>query len=144
MPVERSMSKRPTAVTVIGWFWRVGGVVGMVLALPLALWGQDLFGRYWASALLWLSPTVLFLWAFFTSLLGLLLGNAILKGRNQARSLVLVYCVVATLIGAVMYQSHSLYWFNLFTNLVFTFIMWLFLFRPDATAFFKPEGMRPG
>jgi len=137
------MSRRPTAVTAVGWFWRVGGVVGMVLALPMALWGQDLFGRYWTGPLLWLSPMVLFLWAFLTSLVGLLLGNGILKGRLWARTLVLVYCVVATLIGAWLYRGHPLYWLNLIGNLVFTAIMWLLLFLPDATAFFKPEEMQP-
>jgi hypothetical protein len=37
------MNKRPTAVTVIGWFWRVGGILGMAFALPLAHWGKDLY-----------------------------------------------------------------------------------------------------
>ena len=56
------MAQRPTSVTVIGWFWRVGGVVGMLIALPFALWGQDLFREVWVDWLLNLSPTVLFLY----------------------------------------------------------------------------------
>jgi len=131
------MNKRPTAVTVIGWFWRVGGVVGMVLALPLAIWYQDLFGKYAVEAALRLSSTVLFLWMFFSSLLCLLCGNGILKGQSWARILALAYCVVATIIAAVMYQGHALYWFNLIGNLAFLVIMWFFLYRPTATAFFR-------
>jgi hypothetical protein len=133
------MKERPTAVTVIGWFWRVGGVIGMVVALPFALWGQDLFGEYWADALLRLSTTVLFLWAFFSSLLCLLFGNGILKGQNWARILALAYCVVATLIAAVLYEGNPLYWINLIGDAAFTLIMWFFLYRPYPTAFFRGE-----
>jgi len=89
------MTKRPKAVTVIGWFLRVGGIIGMIWALPFALWGQDLYGDYWVDALRRLSPTVLFLWAFSSSLLCLLFGNGILKGQNWARILTLAYCVFA-------------------------------------------------
>ena len=133
------MTKRPTAVTVIGWYWRVGGVLGMVFSLPFALWGQDLFGQYWVDALLRLSSTVLFLVAFLSSLLCLLCGNGILKGQNWARILALAYCLVGTLIAAVMYQGHLLYWFNLIGDLAFTVIMWFFLYRPHATTFFQGE-----
>ena len=131
------MKERPTAVMVIGWFWRVGGILGMIFALPFALWGQEWFSEYWAGALLRLSSTVLFLWAFLSSLLGLLLGNGLLKGRNWARMLSLAYCVVSTLIAAVMYQANPLYWINLVVDLAFIAIMWFFLFRPNANAFFN-------
>jgi len=137
------MKERPKAVTVMGWFWRIGGILGMAFALPLALWGQKLYGQYWTGALLRLSPTVLFLWAFFSSLLCLLFGNGILKGQNWARILALAYCVVGTLIVVVLYQGHPLYWPNLIGDLAFTVIMWLFLYRPSATAFFNEDEL-PG
>jgi hypothetical protein len=138
------MTKRPTAVNVIGWFFRVGGILGMALSLPLALWGKELYGDYWADALLRFSPTVLFLWGFFSSLLGLLLGNGVLKGQNWARTLAVAYCVVATLIGAAFYQDNLLYWFNLTANIAFTAVLWFFLYRPAATAFFQGQEPLPG
>ena len=116
----------------------------MVAALPFALWGQDLFEEYWPGALLRLSPTVLFLWAFLSSLLCLLFGNGILKGQNWARNLALVYCIVATLIAALLYQDYFLYWVNLIGDLVFTVVMWFFLYRPKSTAFFKGGEPLPG
>jgi hypothetical protein len=131
------MTQRPTAVTVIGWFWRVGGILGMVVALPLALWGQELFRKYWTDALLGLSPTVLFLWGFLSSLLCLLFGNGILKGREWARILALAYCLGATGIGAVMYRGYPLFGLNLIANLAFTGVMWFFLYRHNATAYFR-------
>jgi hypothetical protein len=133
------MTERPKAVTIIGWFWRVGGIFGMAWALPFALWGEDLYGDYWVDALRRLSPTVLFLWAFSSSLLCLLFGNGILKGQDWARILALAYCVVAALIGAVLYHGYPLDWFILIVNLAFTGIMWFFLYRPQSTAFFKGE-----
>ena len=135
------MNKRPRAVTFIGWFWRVGGIAGMVLALPLTIWYQDILGDYAVEATLRLSSTVLFLWMFFASLLCLICGNGILKGRSWARILALAYCVFATLIAAVMYQGHPLYWFNLIGNLAFIVIMWFFLFSPHATVFFREAGL---
>ena len=109
----------------------------MVLALPLALWGKDLFGQYWIDPYLPLPSSVLFLLAFLISLLCLLVGNRILKGRNSARVFGLFYCIVGTWIAALVYQGHPLYWMNLIGNLAFIVIMWFFLYRPDATAFFR-------
>jgi hypothetical protein len=134
------MSERPRVVTVIGWFWRVGGIIGLVLALPLALWGQGLFGEYWADFLLRISPTALFLWMLLSSLLCVLFGNGILKGRGWARTLALGYGVLATLIAGLLYRGNPLYWLNLIVDVVFTAIMWFFLYRPEATSFFKVEG----
>jgi hypothetical protein len=133
------MTNRPKAVTVIGWFLRVGGVLGIVFSLPYALWGRDLWGQYWPDAFLRLSTTVLFLWMCFASLFCLLVGNGLLKGRDWARILAVAYCVVATVMVAVVYRGHSLYWVNLIGDLAFTVIIWFFLYRPEATAFFKRE-----
>jgi len=76
---------------------------------------------------------------FLSSFLCLLFGNGILTGQNWARILALAYCVVATLIAALIYQGHPLCWLNLTGDLAFALIMWFFLFRPEATAFFKGE-----
>jgi hypothetical protein len=76
---------------------------------------------------------------FFASLFCLLVGNGLLKGRDWARILAVAYCVVATVMVAVVYRGHSLYWVNLIGDLAFTVIIWFFLYRPEATAFFKRE-----
>ncbi len=114
----------------------------MVFALPFALWGKDLYGQYWVDALSQLSPTVLFLVGFVSSLLCLLFGNGILKGQNWARILALAYCVVSTLMVALIYRGQPLLWLVLIGDLVFTVIMWFFLYRPEATAFFQGEVLR--
>ena len=137
------MAHRPTAATVIGWLWRVGGVLGILFSLPFAIWGKELWGEYWPDALLSLSPAVLFLWCLLSSVLCLLAGNGILKGRNWARTLALAYCIVGTLIAAVLYQDTFIYWFNLIGDLAFAAVMWFFLFRPHMTAFFKGEEPLP-
>ena len=111
----------------------------MVFALPFALWGEDLYGQYWVDALLRFGVPALFLMMFLFSLLCLLFGNGILKGQNWARILALAYCLVGTLIAALIYQGKPLYWLVLIGDLVFTVIMWFFLYRPDATDFFTGE-----
>ena len=127
----------PTSVRVIGWFWRAGGIAGMIFALPLALKGKEWWGSYWADPIRSLSPTVLFVWAFLASLICLVLGNGILKGRDWARVSILAYCAASTLIGVAAYQHHPFIWFNAIANLTFTGFMGFFLYRSDSTAFFK-------
>lgn len=131
------MTERPTSVTFFGWFFRLGGIVGMVFALPFALWGQELLGEHWADSLHRVSPTVLFLYTFLSSLLGLLIGNGILKGKAGARTLALAYCVFAMLVAAVFYKKTELFWANLVGNLLFTAVLGFYLFLPKASGFFR-------
>ena len=111
----------------------------MVLALPYAIWGKELYGQYWVEALHRLSTPALFLITFFSSLICLLFGNGILKGRDWARVLCLAFCIVGTLIGTLLYVGESLFWFILIGDAAFTVIMWYFLYRPAATAFFRGD-----
>jgi len=133
------MSERPKAVTVIGWYWRVGGVVGMVLSIPLAIVGADLWGEYYPNWYSALPSSILGLIGFLASLLCLLCGNGILKGKEWARTLALVLCFVSTL-AAVVFRDRPLYWFNLMGNLAFIAVIWFFLFRQETTVFFKGDG----
>ena len=133
------MTERPTAVTVFGWFWRVGGIMGMIFAWPLAIRGREWLGDLATGPFWQLPPILLFLYCFLASLLGLVLGNGLLKGRNWSRVLALAYCFVAILLSFGWYEKTPLFWFNLLVNLVFTLVMWFFLFRPHVTAHFKGE-----
>jgi len=136
---DPSVVRRPTAVTMFGWFFKAGGALGMVLALPLAIWGRDLFVDYWAEPLQRLNSLSLFLWYFISSLLGMLLGHGILKGLTWARTLALAYCVVATVIGFLGYSDPQLARIGLISNLVFMAVMGFFLFFPPAAAFLRQE-----
>lgn len=109
----------------------------MVVALPFSLWGHEHFGEFWPNAYLQFPTSFLFLLMFGASLLCLLAGIGILKGQDWARILALAYCVIATLLVAVTYRGHPLYWFNLIGDMAFTVIMWFFLYRPHVSAFFE-------
>jgi len=136
------MTERPTAVTVFGWFWRAGGILGMIVAWPLALRGPEWIGDIAKGPFWQLPPILLFLYAFLTSLLCFVCGNGLLKGRNWSRVLALVYCFGAILISFVWYEKTPLFWVSLFFNLAFTMIMWFYLFRPESKAFFaEAEGL---
>jgi len=134
------MNERPTAVTVFGWYWRVGGVVGMVLSIPLAIVGADWAPDYYPYAFLALPSFFQGLIGFLASVLSLLCGNGILKGQNWARALALALCFASTL-TAVALRGHPLYWFSLIGNLAFISVMWFFLYRPQATAYFRRAGV---
>lgn len=114
----------------------------MVLSWPLAYrgsgWLADLSpGFFWQ-----LPPIFLFLYAFLTSLLCLVVGNGLLKGRNWSRVLAVAYCFAAIVISFVLYERTPLFWVSLIFNLAFTMIMWFFLFRPESNAFFaEAEGL---
>jgi hypothetical protein len=43
-----------------------------------------------------------------------------------------------------LYKANSLYWINLIGDLAFTVVMWFFLYRPEATEFFKGEEVQAG
>jgi hypothetical protein len=131
------MTERPSPVTVIGWLWTVSGGAGLAGALPYSYWGIDLFGDYWPCALLRLSPVVLFLIMLVCSLLCLSFGIGILKGQDWARVLSLAYCLVCTLAAAILYWGHALFWPILVVYLPFTAILWFYLYRPEANAFFR-------
>lgn len=133
------MTKRPTAITVIGWYWRVGGILGIGLSLPLALWGAELFEELYPGIYMGLPKAVIFVWAFLGSLLSLLCGNGILKGRNWGRVLALILCVLGTLVPLIVWPKHPMFWFHLVSNAGFTAIMGFFLFRPGATWYFRGE-----
>jgi len=130
------MTERPTAVTVIGWYLRVGGVVGMVLSIPLAIVGPELWGDFYPDAWLELPSSVQGFIGFVASLFCLLSGNGILRGQNWGRTLALIICGMSTL-AAVGHRSHPFYWFNLIGNLAFILMFWFFLFRSQSSAFFK-------
>ena len=138
------MTERPTSVTFFGWFFRLGGIVGMVFALPFALWGRELLGEYWAESLHRVSPAILFLYTFLSSLLGLLIGNGILRGKAAARTLALAYCIFAMLMAAAFYEKTQLFWVNLVGNVLFTAVLAFYLFLPQASGFFKAEKVGGG
>lgn len=129
--------KRPAAVTFFGWFWTVGGLLGMVASWPLAQDGADWVGSFSPGPFWQMPSTFVFLYSFFASLIGLLFGNGLLRGRNWSRFLAVGYGLAGALISFMWWETTPLFWLNLFGNLAFTGVMWFFLFRPEAEAYFN-------
>ncbi len=90
-------------MTVIGWYWKAGGVLGMIVALPYSLAGPDLLGDYWGRALRVLGSPSVFGMAFVASFVCYLFGKGILTGRTWARVSALIYCVVSTVVGTAVW-----------------------------------------
>lgn len=88
---------------------------------------------------------LLFLYGLISSLLFFVCGNGLLKGRNWARVLGVGFCFAAMLIALVGYEWTPDFWINLIADLIFTVIVWFFLFLPASNAFFKEnEGSLQG
>ena len=134
---------RPTAVTVIGWYWKGGGILGMIGALPYSLAAPDLLGDYWGRPLRALGAPSLFVMAFVASFVCYLFGKGILTGRARARVAALIYCVVGIVVGTLVwartYPGDPLVWVNLVGSVVFTLAMWFFLYGSPANEYFRTE-----
>jgi hypothetical protein len=133
------MPKRPTAVSVFGWFWFGGGILAMLLSWPLARHGQEWYGDL-APGPFWDFPVLfVFFYCFLVSILCVVIGAGLLKGRNWSRFLALGYCFLALFMAFMWFDVSPLLLLNFFVDLAFTLIMWFFLFRPAANAFFRRE-----
>lgn len=126
---EIEMNTRPTSVTVIAWFLLIIGVISAVLTVamidnPIVI---DLMKK---------SPLPVSL-QYAIAIAGLLVmmvsGAAMLKGRNWARLLYVIWSALGLLIGLATSPVKA----SLFPGLVFLAIVTFFLFRPKANNFFS-------
>ena len=133
------MTDRPTALSVVGWYAKGAGILGMIAALPYSLFGPDLLGDYWSGPLLRFGPVSLFIVTFLSSLACVLFGQGLLEGRSWARVAALIYCVVGTLTGAVVLWGHPLFAFNAITSVIFTAFLWFLLYKPEVSDYLGRE-----
>jgi hypothetical protein len=123
------MNKRPTSVTVIAWIIIVIGVISAVSTVAM-------FDNPMVVDLMKKSPIPIPLQYAITTL-GLLImivsGTAMLKGRNWARLLYVIWSATGLLIGLATSPVKA----SLFPGLVFLTIVTFFLFRPKASKFFS-------
>src|SRR5881409_1977434 len=111
------MTKRPVSVTVIGWLFAAAGAVGLA---------------YHAAEFKAARPFPYnFLWVCLVRLLAILCGVFILRGRNWARWLLLIWLASHVVLSAF----HSLSGFAIH-SLLFA-VVGHFLVRPQATAYFR-------
>ena len=111
------MSKRPSSVTIIAWFFMSMGVVGLAYHAtefrPQHPFESDL------------------VWAAVVRLLAVLGGAFVLRGSTWARWLLLVWLAFHVALSAV----HSLSELAIHAALLVV-VSW-FLFRPEASAYFR-------
>ena len=111
------MKKRPLAVTFVGWLYIVAGAVETTFLLP----GFHLLHPLQSGAL----------WIGLIRLAAVLFGVYMLRGRNWARWLALVWMAGHVVIGA--FDSTQMLVVH---GLLFAAIAYL-LFRPDSRAYFR-------
>ena len=130
------MKNRPTSITVICWILIIMGGISLVTSTinlnnPIA---EELMSR---------SPipvTVQYTILYIGLLVMLVSGIAMLKGRNWARYL----CVVWFVVGFMFSMATSPMKAAMIPGLVFFIIMAFFLFCPKAKAYFTGTGVLSG
>ncbi len=134
------MTRRPKAVTLIGWYWTIAGGLGALYTLHRAISGRDLFGENFLEGF-WPFPVFVLV---LISVVYAFVGIGVLKGQNWAHILVVVLQFAGIAIRFLAYRGDPPPWINLARSLVFTGIMWFYLFRREASAFFKGEAVLAG
>jgi len=116
------MNKRPLSITVISWLFVAVGAIGLAYHAT-----EFKTGRPFQSDVLWVC---------LVRLLAILSGVFMLRGSNWARWLLVVWMVYHIILSA--FHSLSELVMHL---LLFSVVAW-FLFRPQASAYFR--GARNG
>jgi hypothetical protein len=111
------MVKRPLAVTILGWFYMAVGVLGSAVHAKELL-TQPVFQ---ADAL----------GVVLVSVLAVVAGVSMLRGRNWARSLALAWMAFHVIVSVF----HSLR--DVAVHAVLLALFTYLLFRPEATAYFR-------
>lgn len=124
------MNQRPTSITVISWILIIIG--GISLITTTAMINNPAVQELMAKSPL--PIPVQHAISYFGLLITIVCGIAMLKGKNWARLLYVIWGVIGFVIGitTAAMKAAMIPGFVIFAVIVF------FLFRPKATAFFVP------
>ena len=126
------MQTRPTSITVICWILIVmGGILLFTSLLSLNNpEAKEIMGRNPIPV------SIQFMMLYVGTIVMIGCGIAMLKGQNWARMLYISWSIFGLIIGIVTAPMKS----SLIPGIVIFMIAAFFLFRPNATAFFKGKG----
>ena len=123
------MKQRPLAMTIIGWFLVVTGLLGSIGVATMS--SNPMVQRVYAQSPLPMSAHVVF------GVLGVIItvacGYGVLKGLNWSRFLYVGW----SLIGFAMSLATIPVTSFLLLGVLFFAVIVFFLFRPDANAWFR-------
>lgn len=117
-PHSQAMSKRPRSITVISWIFIAVGIFAL---------GYHLLHPFEAGLL----------WVCFVRILAVVCGVFMLFGCNWARWLLIIWIGFHVIVGALHSPSSLMVHGLLFAVIVY------FLFRPQASAYFRGTGAEP-
>jgi hypothetical protein len=113
------MEHRPRSVTIIGWLFIAAGTIGFVYHVT-----ELRFQRPFEYGVVWVC---------FLRLLAILCGVFVLRGKNWARWLLLIWIAYHVVLSAF----HS--WSGIVTHTLLLVVVAYFLFRPAAASYFRRE-----
>ncbi len=127
------MTKRPTSISVISWILIVIRALTMITTTLMIATDNPMVRDMVDQSPI---PTPLYyILSYLGSLIIVLSGVAMLKGKNWARILYVIWSVIDLVIGFATSPMKAAIIPSFVGFLVITF----FLFRPKATAFFLPR-----
>jgi len=125
------MKIRPTSITVISWFLIISAGISLVSTLAiinnseaLALMEKNSLPISFQHAITYVGLVVM-----------IVSGVAMLKGKNWARFLYVIWSVVGLVIGIATSPMKA----AMIPGFVVFLVVAFFLFRPKASAFFAPR-----
>ncbi|MHC4741187.1 MAG: hypothetical protein ACYS8Z_04720 [Planctomycetota bacterium] len=123
---------RPTSITVIAWILVVAASISLVV--NTAKINNPTLKEYRAKSLL---PIPLqYVQMYVSLLITLVSGFAMLKGRNWARFLYVIWILFAFVVSFVTYPLRTV----MIPSLIFFLVVAFLLFRPIATEYFTKPG----
>lgn len=128
------MTKRPTSISVISWILIVIGAVSLITTT--AMINNPTVRDLMAKSSMPIS--VQYAMSYLGLLVTIVSGAGMLKGRNWARYLYVIWSLVGFVIGIATSPMKAAMIPGFLVFLVVAF----FLFRPKATAFFVPHEER--
>ena len=125
------MTKRPTSISIISWILIVIGAISLITTTAMInnLTVRDMMAE---------SPmpvSVQYAMSYFGLLVMIVSGAAMLKGRNWARYLYVIWSLVGFVIGIATSPMKV----AMIPGFVVFLVVAFFLFRPKAAAFFVPR-----
>jgi len=122
------MKQRPTSITVIAWFLIIVSAISLITT-PFTM------NNPVAKELMARSPiplSIQYAMMFIGIGIGIVSGIAMLKGQNWARIFYAAWSVVSLIIALATSPAKT----TLIPSILFLGIVFFFLFRPNASAYF--------
>lgn len=127
-------SKRPLAVSIVGWYLVIASI-GSIVTLPILLYFPEGLEAYRKAGI---APTTAAITAIVGSLVCIVAGIAMMRGRAWGRTLWALYGLLSLVYTAWLYKFQSMALVVVLPGILVAVTIY-FLTRPNVNAYFAGE-----